>query len=63
MGFDGIPVGAIRSPRGNADMDAKIEPETWCQRVGHSYRKFSDGEACINCWRDRKEIESGLRSV
>jgi hypothetical protein len=53
MGFDGIPAGTIRSPRGNSDFDAKIDPERWCATFGHKWKQFSDGEACLTCWKER----------
>lgn len=53
MGFDGIPAGTIRSPRGNSDLDADIPPERWCATFGHRWKSFADGEACITCWAER----------
>lgn len=31
MGFDGIPPGTIRSPRGNSDTGSRLTAEQWCK--------------------------------
>jgi hypothetical protein len=56
---DGIGAGAIRSPRTNSELDAEIDAKVWCQRVGHSFRKFADGECCINCWTNKPIARMG----
>lgn len=60
MGFDGIPAGTIRSPRGNADLDPDFEPERWCASVGHTWRKMGGEEVCVTCWQSKDEVKNAL---
>lgn len=61
MGFDGIPAGTIRSPRGNSDLDANIKAEDWCYNVGHTWRMIGDEKTCVTCWKTEKEVNGSPR--
>lgn len=60
MGFDGIPAGTIRSPRGNSDLDANISPEQWCENVGHTWRRFAGERVCVTCWASEEELKNQM---
>jgi hypothetical protein len=48
-GFDGIPVGTIRSTFSH------IPADRWCKTFGHKWRGTEGEEYCITCFIDKKE--------
>lgn len=53
---NGIGVGTIRSNLS----DLKLKEGEWCVMFGHKYRVQGGETVCVNCWKLRSEIESGL---
>ena len=51
-GFDGLPVGLIRSDR----TSMKVPHETWCHVFGHRIYRYGDGAACRECGKSLDEI-------
>jgi hypothetical protein len=50
-GFDGIPVGKIRSTCSH------VPAERWCSCFGHKWRGAEGKEFCITCFIDKKDAD------
>lgn len=40
----------------NTQTSMKVSGEDWCKAHPHKFRKYGDGEMCVNCLKSPEEI-------